>query len=57
MYVNLSEACLSDEEKRNVDKTLIKHKDTFCPRNKIGQCPNLEVGLNDKTTFSSHMSD
>ena len=44
-YVDLSESCLTDKEKKQVYRTLLKYKSAFSLRDEIGLCPNMEVEL------------
>ena len=52
-YVNLDDSCLSKEEKIKVMNMLIKYKEPFSLRDKIGTCPNIEVEIyvTDKSPF------
>ena len=52
-YINLDNTCLSREEKKEVMNMLYKYKDAFSLRDKIGMCPNIEVGIEvtDKSPF------
>ena len=44
-YVNLDNSCLTKAEKEQVRDLLYQYKDTFSLRDKIGLCPNIEIGL------------
>ena len=52
-YINLDNTCLSEEEKKEVMDMLYKYKEAFSLRDKIGTCPNIEVGIDvmDKSSF------
>ena len=52
-YINLDNTCLSRKEKEEVMDMLYKYKDVFSLRDKIGMCPNIEVGIEvtDKSPF------
>ena len=52
-YINLDNTCLSREKKEEVINMLYKCKDAFSLRDKIGTCPNIEVGIEvtDKSPF------
>ena len=52
-YINLDVTCLSRKEKGEVMNMLYKYKDAFSLRDKIGMCPNIEVGIEvmDKSPF------
>ena len=44
-YINLDSTCLTRKEKEDVMDMLYKYKDAFSLRDKIGMCPNIEVGI------------
>ena len=50
---NLDNMCLPEEEKKEVMGILYKYKEAFSLRDKIGTCPNIEVGIDvtDKLPF------
>ena len=52
-YINLSNSCLSKEEKIKVMDMLYKYKEAFSLRDEIGTCPNIEVEIDitDKSPF------
>ena len=52
-YINLDNTCLTGKEKKEVMDMLYKYKDAFSLRDKIGMCPNIEVGIEvtDKLPF------
>ena len=52
-YINLNNTCLSEKEKKEVMDMLYKYKDAFSLRDKIGTCPNIELGIKatDKSPF------
>ena len=52
-YINLDNTCLSEEEKKEVNDMLYKYKEAFSLRDKIGTCPNIEIGIDetDKSPF------
>ena len=52
-YVYLHNACLNRKEKEEGMNMLYQYKDTFSLRDKIGTCPNIEVGIEvtDKSPF------
>ena len=52
-YINLDNTCLTEEEKEEVMNMLYKYKEAFSLREKIGTCPNIEVGVEvtDKSPF------
>ena len=52
-YIDLSDSDLNSAEKRSLYKVLVKYKDAFSLRDKIGLCPNMEIELelNDETLF------
>ena len=52
-YVDLKDSDLSDCEKEQLYKMLLKHKKAFSLRDEIGLCPNMEVKLEltDKRPF------
>ena len=52
-YINLDNTCLTEEEKKEVMDMLYKYKEAFSLRDKIGTCPNIEVGIDvmDKSPF------
>ena len=52
-YINLDNTCLMEDEKEEVMNMLFKYKEVFSLRDKIGTCPNIEVGIDvmDKAPF------
>ena len=44
-YINLDNTCLSRKEKGEVMDMLYKYKEAFSLRDKVGLCPNTEVGI------------
>ena len=52
-YINLDNTCLTEKEKEEVMDMLYKYKEAFSLRDKIGTCPNIEVGIDvtDKSPF------
>ena len=52
-YIHLDNACLSRKEKEEVMEMLYQYKDAFSLIDKIGTCPNTEVGIEvtDKSPF------
>ena len=52
-YINLDNTCLMKNEKEEVMHILYKYKEAFSSRDKIGTCPNIEVGIEvmDKLPF------
>ena len=52
-YINLDNTCLTEEEKEEIMNMLYKYKEAFSLRDKIGTCPNIEVGIEvmDKSPF------
>ena len=52
-YINLDNTCLNRKEKEEVMNMLYQYKDAFSLRDKIGTCPNIEVGIEvtDKSPF------
>ena len=44
-YINLDNTCLTKDEKKEVMTVLYKYKEAFSLRDKIGTCPNIEVGI------------
>ena len=52
-YINLDNTCLMENEKEEVMNMLFKYKKEFSLREKIGTCPNIEVGIDvmDKSSF------
>ena len=52
-YINLDNACLTEDEKEEVMEMLYKCKEAFSLRDEIGTCPNIEVGIDvtDKSPF------
>ena len=44
-YVDLDKSCLTDAEKKQVMDMLYKYKNTFCLRDEIGTCLNIEVEI------------
>ena len=51
--VDLSEACITEKQKKALYKILLKFREAFSLRDEIGLCPNVEVKLElkDKTPF------
>ena len=51
-YINLDNTCLNRKEKEEVME-MYQYKYAFSLRNKIGTCPNIEVGIEvtDKSRF------
>ena len=43
--IDLSDSVLSRKEKTRLMKLLIKYKEAFSLRDKIGECPNLEADI------------
>ena len=52
-YIHLDNTCLTEEGKKEIMDMLYKYKDTFTLRDKIGTCPNIEVGIDvrDRSPF------
>ena len=52
-YINLDNTCLIEKEKEEIMDMLYKYKEVFSLRDKIGTCPNIEVGIDvtDKSPF------
>ena len=52
-YINLDNACLTEEEKREVMDMLYRYLEAFSLRDDIGTCPNTEAGIDvtDKSPF------
>ena len=52
-YINLESTCLTKKEKEEVMDMLYKYKEALSLRDKIGTCPNIEVGIDvkDKSPF------
>ena len=52
-YLNLDNTCLTEKEKEEIMDILYKYKEAFSLRDKIGTCPNIEVGIDvtDKSSF------
>ena len=52
-YINLDNTCLSREKREEVMDMLYKYKGAVSLRDKIGMCPNIEVGIEvmDKSPF------
>ena len=52
-YVDLSDSKLTDSEKRQLVRIMLKYKEAFSLRDEIGTCPNMEVDLelNDERPF------
>ena len=52
-YINLDNTCLTENEKEEVMNMLFKNKEAFSLKDKIGTCPNIEVGIDvmDKSPF------
>ena len=44
-YINLDNTCLTEEAKKEVMSMLYKYREAFSLRDKIGTCPNIEVGI------------
>ena len=55
-YINLDNTCLMEKEKKEVMDMLYKYKEAFSLRDEIGNCPNIEVGIDvtDKSPFLSN---
>ena len=51
--IDLSEACVTENQKQTLYTILLKYREPFSWRDEIGLCPNMEVKLelNDKTPF------
>ena len=52
-YINVDNTCLMEKEKEEIMDMLYKYKEAFSLRDKIGTCPNIEVGIDvtDKSPF------
>ena len=52
-YIHLNNMHLQQEEKKDIMNMLYKYKEVFSLRDKIGTCPNIEVGINvtEKSPF------
>ena len=52
-YIDLSNACLHEEENKEVKDMLYEYKEAFSLRDEIGTCPNIEVEIDstDKSPF------
>ena len=52
-YIDLSNTCLHEEEKKEVMDMLYNYKEAFSLRYEIVTCPNIEVEINvaDKSLF------
>ena len=52
-YINLDNACLTEDKEKELMKMSYKYKEAFSLRNEIGICPNIEVGIDvtDKSPF------
>ena len=52
-YINLDNTCLTEKGKEEIMDMLYKYKEEFSFRDKIGTCPNKEVGIDvaDKSQF------
>ena len=52
-YIDLVNACLTKEEKKEVVEMLYKYKETFSLRDEIGTCSNIEVEIDvtEKSPF------
>ena len=52
-YINLDNTCLMEEEKEEVMRMLYKYKEACSSRDKVGTCPNIEIGIEvtDKSPF------
>ena len=52
-YINLDITCLTEREKKEVIDMLYKYKGVLSLREKIGTCPNIELGIDvtDKSPF------
>jgi len=52
-YVDLTDSDLTEKEKANLYKVLLKYKEAFSLRDEIGLCPNMEIELEltDTTPF------
>ena len=44
-YIHLDNTCLSRKDKEEVTDMLYQYNDAFSLRDKIGMCPNTEVGI------------
>ena len=44
-YIDLKNSCLNREEKMKVTDMLVKYREAFSLRDKIGTCPNIEVEI------------
>ena len=51
--MDLSEACITEKQKQDLYKIILKYREAFSPRDEIGLCPNMEVKLElkDKIPF------
>ena len=52
-YINLDNTCLMEKEKQEIMDMLYKYKEVVSLRDKIGTCPNIEVGIDvtDKSPY------
>ena len=52
-YIDLENSCLTKWEKKEVRNLTYEYRDTFCLRDEIGTCPNIEVEIDvtDKSPF------
>ena len=55
--IDLSKSVLDENRKRKLMAMIIKHKEAFSLRDKIGECPKLEININmiDDSLFSVHL--
>ena len=44
-YINLTDSCLDEKERKQVMKMIYEYKDVFSLRDEIGKCPNIEVNI------------
>ena len=54
-YINLNNTVLTEDVKEDIMNMLFKYKEAFNLRDKIGTCPNIEVGI-DVTDKLHHFS-
>ena len=52
-YIDFDNSCLTKEEREEVMEMLYKYRETFCLRDEIGTCPNIEVEIDvtDESPF------
>ena len=52
-YIDLKNSCLNKEEKMKVMNMLLKYREAFSLRDKIGTCPKIEeaIDITDKSPF------